>query len=216
MDFSIISVFMHASIFAKFLMVFLIIMSIASWAVVVNKWLVFRRIASENENFMKIFWSQRTFDQISMSAENMRSPLADIFRITYKNFSDFQGAGADADQQMIFAERIIRAESILKIREMEASLNVLAITASSSPFIGLLGTVWGIIKSFHEIGSMKSATLAVVAPGISEALVATALGLFVAIPAVIFYNIYANRVKEETAAMEGFADELLALLMKRR
>ncbi|MBB5022567.1 MotA/TolQ/ExbB proton channel family protein [Desulfurispira natronophila] len=214
MEFSVIGVFLHADLFGKFIILLLLVMSVVSWGVIIHKYLQLRNVSQMNERFLDVFWSNRSLSQITTTASGINAPLLDVFQVTHKNYTSLSDEVA-ADEKISFVERIIRAESLAKVRDMESSLSVLSIIASSAPYIGLLGTVWGIIGSFHTIGAMRSASLAVVAPGLSEALVATALGLFAAIPAVIFYNVFAARIKQQVSIMESFADELVAILMRR-
>lgn len=215
MEFSIANVFSHADFFGKFIMIFLLGMSIVSWGVIIQKFLYLRNVSQMNDRFLDIFWSNQSLSKVTSSAGSMSAPLLDVFRVTHKNFQALPQETA-SDEKVAYVERIVRAESMAKVRDMESSLSTLAIIASSAPYIGLLGTVWGIIQSFHTIGAMRSASLAVVAPGLSEALVATALGLFAAIPAVMFYNVFAARIKQQVSIMESFADELMAILMRKQ
>lgn len=213
MDFSIIAIFWQATLVVKLIVLLLLGASILSWALAVQKWLGFRRSEAEDRAFLDQFWTHKSLEQAFGAARSNNGPLAQVFCAAW---AQYQQALRDGHRDLTEPiERVLRSEALNQLRHQERGISTLAIVASVSPFVGLLGTVWGIMHSFHQIGSMKSATLAVVAPGISEALVATALGLFVAIPAVVFYNIGQARIRRQTSMLEGFADDVLALLVLR-
>ena len=209
---------------AKGVLVVLMIFSIVSWALIVEKAFQFRRVRRQTFEFLRVFREARRTSVVHTAARRLRqSPLAQLYFAAYQEVSgipevldkvvdDFdEGLGSD---RLEAVHRALRRASALEVARLEHYLPFLATTASSTPFIGLFGTVWGIMAAFHGIGAQGSASLAVVAPGISEALVATAAGLGAAIPAVIGYNYFVNRVKHWAVEMEGFTMDLLNVLSR--
>jgi biopolymer transport protein TolQ len=212
---------------AKFVLGLLCVFSVVCWALMVEKWWLFRKIRGESLGFLRVFREGRRFAVVFAAARKHReSPLAQLYVAGCQEAGTAYGGIDMLDQALeegdegIPAERIdavsraMRRAASSEISRMERYLPFLATTASSAPFIGLFGTVWGIMSAFHGIGREGSASLAVVAPGISEALVATAAGLAAAIPAVVAYNFFVNRVKHWAAEMEGFSLDLLNLLAR--
>jgi biopolymer transport protein TolQ len=209
---------------AKGVLVVLMVFSIVSWALIVEKAFQFRRVRRQTFEFLRVFREARRTSVVHTAARRLRqSPLAQLYFAAYQEVSgipevldkvvdDFdEGLGSD---RLEAVHRALRRASALEVARLEHYLPFLATTASSTPFIGLFGTVWGIMAAFHGIGAQGSASLAVVAPGISEALVATAAGLGAAIPAVIGYNYFVNRVKHWAVEMEGFTMDLLNVLSR--
>src|SRR5438552_10495480 len=195
------------------------VFSIVSWALIVEKAFQFRRVRRPTLEFLNIFREARRPSIVHSAARRLRqSPLAQLYFAAYQEISgipevldkvldDFdEGLGAE---RLEAVNRALRRAAALEVARLERYLPFLATTASACPFIGLFGTVWGIISAFQGIGQQGSASLAVVAPGISEALIATAAGLGAAIPAVMAYNYFVKRVKHWATEMEGFALELL-------
>jgi len=203
---------------AKAILLILAIFSIVSWALIVEKWWQFRRVRRQTLAFLKVYREARTPAVVQASARKLReSPLAQLYTAAY---NEVGGARDVVDQvlddgdeisaaRLEIVQRALRRTATLEVARLERYLPFLATTASATPFIGLFGTVFGIIAAFHGIGQQGSASLAVVAPGISEALIATAAGLGAAIPAVIGYNYFVNRVKHWATEMEGFSLDLL-------
>jgi biopolymer transport protein TolQ len=203
---------------AKFVLAVLALFSVVSWALIVEKWWQLRRVRSQTLGFLRIFREGRRPSAVQGVAKKYRdSPLAQIYAAGYQEAADADGLD-DTDEVMgerlSAAQRAMRRTAGLEIAQLERYLPFLATTASATPFIGLFGTVWGVMSAFHGIGSQGSASLAVVAPGISEALIATAAGLAAAIPAVIAYNYFVNRVKHWATEMDGFSLELLNLMSR--
>ena len=208
---------------AKAVLILLAIFSIVSWALIVEKFLLFRRVSRQTGGFLRAFREGRRHAAVYAAAKKFReSPQAQLYAAAYGEVS---GIPEIADQlldeieeltpdRLDAAERAMRRASTMEIARLERYLPFLATTASACPFIGLFGTVWGIIAAFHGIGQQGSASLAVVAPGISEALIATAAGLGAAIPAVIGYNFFVNRVKHWATEMESFSLDLLNLFSR--
>ena len=212
-SFSILNLIMSADLTGKLVLFFLLIMSIYAWAIIINKYTLFGKTKKKIAEFEKIFWSgqdlERLYNNMKISADN---PLANIFisgmhEIKRKNLAIIN----DTDLKISLRDRVLQAMYITKNRELEAlegSLSFLAVVGSVGPFIGLFGTVWGIMNSFQSIATSNNTSLAVVAPGIAEALFATAIGLVVAIPAVMFYNFLSNKVNNFSNKLDDFVQEM--------
>ena len=209
---------------AKAVLALLGMFSIVSWALVVDKWWQLRGVRRQTVTFLRTFREARRPSVVFAAAKKVReSPLAQLYIAAHQEVSGLSEVGdhvlEDVDDgvssdRLDAAHRAMRRAAALEIARLERYLPFLATTASATPFIGLFGTVWGIMASFHGIGQQGSANLAVVAPGISEALIATAFGLAAAIPAVIAYNYFVNRVKHWATEMEGFTMDLLNLIAR--
>ncbi len=210
---------------AKVVLSVLAVFSIICWALIVEKWWEFRRIRRESSRFLRVFREARRFSVVYNAAKKYReSPLAQVHLAAGQELGSMLGGVEIIDRVLEESEeglgperleainRAMRRAASAEIARMERYLPFLATTASSAPFIGLFGTVWGIMTSFQSIGAQGSANLAVVAPGISEALIATAAGLGAAIPAVMGYNFFVNRVKHWAVEIEGFALEFLNIV----
>lgn len=202
----------HASIVVKFVLFLLIIFSVVSWAIIIFKLVEYRNAKTKSYKFLKFFRKTKNFSDIMKLSVNLKdSPLMQIFRTGYKELSIQIGPERDINKiNMDSISRSLVRVSNIEITRLERLNGFLATTASVTPFIGLFGTVWGIMTSFQQIGIQMNANLATVAPGIAEALIATALGLFAAIPAVIFYNLLVNKVKVIITEMENFISEFLS------
>ncbi len=215
---------LNAGPIAKVVLAILLLFSIGSWALIVEKWWQFRRVRRQTLAFMKIFREGRRPSVVHSAARKFREcPLAQLYAAAYGEISgvpDVMDTVVDDGEDGIGAERLeavhraMRRSAGLEIAQLERYLPFLATTASATPFIGLFGTVWGIMSAFHGISTQGSASLAVVAPGISEALIATAAGLAAAIPAVIGYNYFLNRVRHWATEMDGFILDLLNMLSR--
>jgi biopolymer transport protein TolQ len=190
-------------------MIILLIFSIASWAIIFSKWIVFSRARTANARFLRAFRKANGLDAVAVAAEQYRPcPLAAVFDFGYEEVArQIKSHGTVGNK--IALERTLQLGMSEELAKLERNMNWLATTASVTPFIGLFGTVWGIIDAFQGLGQAGSASLRAVAPGISEALVATAMGLAAAIPAAIFYNYYGHVVREIGARMEDFGLEFL-------
>jgi biopolymer transport protein TolQ len=209
---------------AKAVLALLGIFSVVSWALIVEKWWQMRRARSQTVQFLRAYREGRRPSVVFGAARKLReSPLAQLYVAAHQEvsgISDVVVHGLHDSEDGLGGERLdavhraMRRATALEIARLERYLPFLATTASSAPFIGLFGTVWGIMSAFHGIGQQGSANLAVVAPGISEALIATAVGLAAAIPAVIGYNVFVNRVKHWATEMEGFTMDLLNLVAR--
>jgi biopolymer transport protein TolQ len=211
-----------AGLMVKLVMAALLIFSVISWWIIIMKQRLFKQARNASEEFLSRFWESKTLNDAYDSAkEYTRSPEAAVFVSGYNELRKISSARSNQavpeNLQMQLAtmenlKRSVRKAQIMEYDRLERSLAFLATTGSATPFIGLFGTVWGILTSFQEIGARGSASLAVVAPGISEALVATAAGLAVAIPAVVFYNFYANKLAVFESDIENFSSDFLNLI----
>ncbi|MBI5558789.1 MAG: protein TolQ [Deltaproteobacteria bacterium] len=213
--------FWNAGLVVKFVMLMLLFFSLISWYVVFQKFMLFRKVRGESQKFLDKFWSSKNLAEAYKSAlEISLCPESAIFRSGYAELQKIGKRKSNEESQtlemrlagMNNLKRVLQKAVGKESFQLSRSLSLLATAGSSTPFIGLFGTVWGIMASFKEIGLRGSASLAVVAPGISEALVATAAGLAVAIPAVIFYNFYANQVEVFEGKMESFSADFLNLV----
>ncbi|HSB60365.1 MAG TPA: MotA/TolQ/ExbB proton channel family protein [Vicinamibacteria bacterium] len=204
---------------AKIVLGVLLVFSVVSWALIVEKWWQFRRVRRQTLAFTKVYRPDRRPSLVYAEARKYSdSPLAQLYASAYQELWGIgdvtdalleEGDDSTARERLEPVERALRRAAGMQIAHLERYLPFLATTASATPFIGLFGTVWGVMSAFHGIGTQGSASLAVVAPGISEALIATAAGLGAAIPAVIGYNYFVNRVKHWATEMDGFTLELL-------
>ena len=213
-DFSLWAIFMRADPVVQITMLLLILASIWSWAIIIEKLLVFRRLMGSSSQFEDQFWSGRPLDELfDRIARNPQSPMERVFAAGMSEWrrSLRQEGGLIPGTQA----RVDRAMNVAIARESEEAnrhLPYLATVGSVAPFVGLFGTVWGIKNSFASIAMQENTSLAVVAPGIAEALVATALGLLAAIPAVVAYNRLSADAERLTGALENFADEFSTIL----
>ena len=221
-SYSFFDLFGQADIVVKSVMVGLLIASIFSWALIIEKYVRLRLIKKRSDRFEKIFRSGLNIEGIYNEARsNNNHPMAGIFLAAMREWrqSDIQNIVADSSgsKKTSLKERLLGSMQIAiskSIQNLEVGLNMMAILGSSAPFIGLFGTVWGIMNSFQSIATMKNTNLAVVAPGIAEALLATGIGLFVAIPAVFFYNIFIARINRLYERSNNFATEMLNILSR--
>jgi biopolymer transport protein TolQ len=219
---SLLSMILDAGLMVKFVLLVLFIFSVVSWAIIFIKYRYYRKIQKENEAFNDDYLkSSKLSDVLPAAKKYSYSTTAEVFRVGYKELTQTNrpatGESAQGRDDISLSsldnlERSMNKASATEMTKLESSLGFLATTGSASPFIGLFGTVWGIMDTFKGIGARGSATLAVVAPGISEALIATAAGLAAAIPAVIFYNYFLNQSKNMVQEMENFSAEFLNIV----
>lgn len=222
-ELNIVAMFLGAGLTVKFVMIMLLGFSLYSWFIVFQKFSLYRKARIESEEFIEAFWQSKNLSDAVRFASNLHiCPEANIFRTGYHELQKLgkTGGGARATEETLETrlagmeplKRALRKAENIESARLSESLSFLATTGSTAPFIGLFGTVWGIMSSFHEIGLRGSASLAVVAPGVSEALVVTAAGLAVAIPAVVFYNYYSNQMAEIESRMHSFSVDFLNLV----
>ena len=206
---------LEASLMVKLVLLFLLFFSVFSWAIIFFKRNTLRVAAVQSKKFMRVFRKSGDLHEVNEAANKFKSsPEAALFLSGFKVLSILMKSNPNSPLSAANLETINRAlikASNREISRFEKMMNFLATTGGVTPFIGLFGTVWGIMDSFNEIGIAKSASLVTVAPGIAEALIATALGLFAAIPAVIFYNYFLHIIKERIVDMEDFSIEFLSI-----
>jgi biopolymer transport protein TolQ len=217
---SIVSLFKRADILVQVVLVLLLLASIWSWTIIVSKWIALSALKRRAQRFEKVFWSGRSLDDLYQQfAPKPDHPMAVVFISALREWRRaFEGGAPRESMLSSVKDRIDKAMSVAIIREtdgLENQLGFLATVGATAPFIGLFGTVWGIMNSFSAIAARHDTTLAVVAPGIAEALFATAMGLLAAIPAVIFYNRFVNEIGRYTSRLDAFADEFSAILSRQ-
>jgi biopolymer transport protein TolQ len=209
----------HASIPVQLVMLLLLFASVASWLIIFRKKRVLDRAEREAEHFEERFWSGAELSKLySGATERGRSSggLEAIFEAGFREFNRVrQRRGGDGRMQLEGAQRAMRATSSRELDGLEHNLEFLANVGSISPYVGLFGTVWGIMISFQGLANVKEATIATVAPGISEALIATAMGLFAAIPAVWAYNRFATKVERIATRYDAFSEEFSSILQRQ-
>ncbi|HKB95376.1 MAG TPA: protein TolQ [Rhizomicrobium sp.] len=220
-SFSVVSMFLRADIVVKAVMILLLLASLWSWTIIFNKLVVLSSLKRKARRFEKLFWSGQSLDELYQQfAARNDHPLAAMFIAGLREWRRaFEGANGLRESMLVSVrERIEKAMSVTILREIdgiERQLGMLATIGSVSPFVGLFGTVWGIMNSFSAIAARHDTTLAVVAPGIAEALFATAMGLLAAIPAVIFYNRFVAEIGRYVNSLDAFADEFSAILSRQ-
>lgn len=218
-DLSIFHLVTEASFVVQFVMATLLTASLASWTFIFTKRKELNRAVEITDEFEEQFWSGVVLAELyrKLAAKDFEPEgIEKIFLAGYKEFSRMRQAGnVDPGVQVESAQRVMRIELSRELERLDEHLAFLATVGSISPYIGLFGTVWGIMNSFMSLGSVKQATLAQVAPGIAEALIATAIGLFAAIPAVISYNRFSTRLDRLTGRYELFVEEFVVLLQRQ-
>jgi biopolymer transport protein TolQ len=212
-----------AGLVVKLVLIMLLFFSVVSWAIILFKLFQVHRANSESDRFMDFFWKSKRFDTIASQVDRFaNSPLTVLFNEGYSELKKVvDGDGASEGSALSTdlggienVSRALRRATNSEITRLEKYLTFLATTGSTSPFIGLFGTVWGIMTAFEGIGKTGSASLAVVAPGIAEALIATAIGLVAAIPAVMAYNHFQNKIRVLVKEMDSFSTEFLNIVQR--
>ncbi len=222
----VLSLVQHAGSDAKLVLALLFVFSLSSWGVIFWKLKEIRSAKRQGPEFVKVFWEARSLSSIYDQAPRFKDALeAEVFRAGYRELKALGSlGGSSAKQSLVEAvkivglttvERALDAAISLQVRKLERGLGLLATTASSTPFIGLFGTVLGIIRAFQGISAGAASTVQAVAPGIAEALIATAAGLAAAIPAVLFYNLFHNQIGFLAGDLEGFRTEFLNLAQRQ-
>ena len=221
-DLSIISLILNASFLVQSVMAILFVASVMSWIMIVQRGIFLQQAQSNFVEFEDTFWSgvdlEQFYQQLTIKAkeDGVTNGIENVFRAGFREFTRLtQTDKADPDAVMEGADRAMRVALSREDEKLGANLPFLANVASVSPYIGLFGTVWGIMVTVRGLGMMQQATLAAVAPGISEALIPTAMGLFAAIPAVIAYNRYAAKVEAINTSYETFSDEFSSILHRQ-
>lgn len=227
MDLSAWGMFMHADFVVKAIIIMLLLASFWCWAIIFDKWLTFKNAKAKGERFEKEFWQADELDGFYDRTKKKKGghPFANVFLAAMDEWYRSQqqqgtasGKGGPMNQRMGLRERMMQVMQVTRNREMDRiakGVGVLASVGASAPFIGLFGTVWGIMNSFQSIALSKNTSLAIVAPGIAEALFATAIGLFAAIPAVLAYNKFAGELDKFEGRLEDFSVEFNTLLSRQ-
>ncbi|MFV0450594.1 MAG: protein TolQ [Vibrio sp.] len=218
-DISILDLFLQASLLVKMVMLILLGMSIVSWAMIIKRYKVLSQATKDAETFEDKFWSGSDLAVLYQDVKKRKDEIMGTEEIFYSGFTEFarlRKTNADSpDFVMEGTGRAMRVSVAREVEELETNLPFLATVGSISPYIGLFGTVWGIMHAFIALGAVKQATLAMVAPGIAEALVATAMGLFAAIPAVMAYNRLSNTVSKLEHSYATFSEEFHSILHRQ-
>ncbi len=214
---SLIALFLQAHIIVKIVVIGLLLASIWSWAIIVDKTLLYGRVRRQMDRFEKLFWSGQSLEDLYRSLTG-RTPtaMASVFVAAMREWKrSFESGARSPIGLQTRIDKVLDVTIGRETERLERRLLFLATVGSSAPFVGLFGTVWGIMTSFQAIAASKNTALAVVAPGIAEALLATALGLLAAIPAVIAYNKLSNEAAKIEQRLEGFGDEFSAILSRQ-
>lgn len=221
---SIFELVLSAGIVAKFVLILLLLSSIVTWAIILYKWITLRKAEAENRRFLVLFSKIDDLLEIQQKAlQRNEGPMVMVYQSAIDKMRPYIEKGGedapaiDGNRPMLLTslQRTLQSGVQDEMAHQERYLHFLATVGNTAPFVGLFGTVWGIIDAFQEIGRQGNANIASVAPGISEALIATAAGLFVAIPAVIAYNIFVNKIQKMSVQLEVFAAELTSLVEER-
>lgn len=218
-DLSLISLVMRASFLVQLVMISLLAASILSWAIIYLKYHVVKQAKRETLRFEDQFWSGINLAELYTRVKRNTDELEGLARIFESGFAEYlriiKQANVSTEMMLLGVQRSMKVSLAREEERLESNLSLLATIGSISPYVGLFGTVWGIMNSFIALGSVKNASLAMVAPGIAEALIATAMGLFAAIPAVIAYNRYAEHIDRLVSAYENFTEEFATILQRQ-
>ncbi|MBI5271062.1 MAG: protein TolQ [Burkholderiales bacterium] len=215
-DLSIVTLVMHASWVVQLVIAGLLLMSLASWAVIFAKLSGLARVRRAHDGFEQEFWSGKNLNDLYQSTASRvdTSPMERLFASGMREFMKLRERRLDAGAQLDGARRAMRASLQRELDALEGNLGFLGTVGSVSPYVGLFGTVWGIMHAFVGLSNLQQVTLATVAPGIAEALVATAIGLFAAIPAVVGYNRFARDIDRIAIQLESFSEEFSNILQR--
>jgi biopolymer transport protein TolQ len=215
-DFSIVTLVLHASLVVQLVIAGLLVTSLASWTVIFGKLFGLRRLRRSHDEFEREFWSGKNLNDLYNAAAKRTdtSPMERIFASGMREFLKLRERRLDGGAQLDGARRAMRASLQRELDTIEGNVGFLASVGSVSPYVGLFGTVWGIMHAFVGLSSVQQVTLATVAPGIAEALVATAIGLFAAIPAVVGYNRFARDIDRTAIQLESFIEEFSNILQR--
>ena len=218
-DMSILSLFLNASVIVQLIMVSLLLLSVISWAMIYDRSRSLKKATLDGNKFEQRFWSGLDLAKLynDLTTRNrVPSGMEHLFVAGYREFARLRKQeGTSADAVMDGTHRAMRVAYSRETDKLEVHLSFLATVGSTTPYVGLFGTVWGIMNSFIALGSVKQATLTMVAPGIAEALIATAMGLFAAIPAVIAYNQFTSKLQKIETQYENFVEEFSGILHRK-
>ena len=208
-DFSILNLFLRADVIVKSVIIILIVASIYSWAVIIEKYRLFKKINKSSEEFENKFWKSRSAESVYNNLpENIDDPMANVFKDTMQIIIKSKSKSNLSDK----LESMLEVNIEKQMNRLDKNYTFLATVGSTAPFIGLFGTVWGIMNSFQSIAISRNTSLAIVAPGIAEALFATALGLLAAIPAVVAYNKFSSDSKKYSQKLENFSKRFISIV----
>src|SRR3954462_10569386 len=215
-ELSIVKLVLNASLPVQIVMGMLLFASLFSWSIIFRKRALLSRMHDEADNFENSFWKGGDLTALYRQIESRggASGMSSIFEFGFREFARLRQGGIPPDQLLEGARRAMRVGQLKEIERLEESLANLATIGSTSPYVGLFGTVWGIMSAFVALGGVQQATIAMVAPGIAEALIATAIGLFAAIPAVIAYNRYADQVSRLELRYDAFMEDFPTILQR--
>ena len=216
-EFSVLTLVLDASATVQVVVGLLLLASMVSWAIIVQKAQVIARSRRQADKFEASFWSGGDLSALYRSVETKGragTGMESVFESGFSEFTRLRQLGAPSEQLLQGARRAMKVAQLRELDRLEKNLATLATVGSTSPYVGLFGTVWGIMGAFHSLGNVQQATLAAVAPGISEALVTTAIGLFAAIPAVIAYNRMADQVSRLELRFDTFVEEFSTILQR--
>jgi biopolymer transport protein TolQ len=216
-EISILHLFWKADWVVKLVMIGLLMASVGVWAIAIDKFILYSRTRQAMKHFENVFWSGQSLEDLYRAlAARPTDSMAALFVAAMREWKrSFEGPHPAIGSLQMRLEKVMEVTIQREVERLERWLLVLATVGSASPFVGLFGTVWGIMNSFQAIAVSKNTSLAVVAPGIAEALLATAIGLMAAIPATIFYNKFSSEVNKQATRLEGFADEFSAILSRQ-
>ena len=216
-DLSLFALFWQAHFVVKLVMLGLLVASVWCWAIIVDKTLLFARTKRAMDRFEEVFWSGQSLEELYRSLNDRPTTgLGAVFVAAMREWKrSFEGSGRSVASLAQRIDKVLDVTIQREVERLDSRLLFLASIGSAAPYIGLFGTVWGIMTSFQSIAASKNPRLGVVAPGLAEALLATALGLLAAIPATIFYNKFATEVARQASRLEGFADEFSAILSRQ-
>ena len=208
-DFSILNLFLRADVIVKSVIIILIVSSIYSWAVIIEKYRLFKKINKSSEEFENKFWKSRSAESVYNNLpENIDDPMANVFKDTMQVIIKSKSKSNLSNK----LESMLEVNIEKQMNRLDKNYTFLATVGSTAPFIGLFGTVWGIMNSFQSIAISRNTSLAIVAPGIAEALFATALGLLAAIPAVVAYNKFSSDSKKYSQKLENFSKRFISIV----
>lgn len=213
------SVFTNGGPVGVAILILLVLLSVATWAVIFERWRSLRHLQNMSDDFMQEFWDSKSLSDLNSKLKDLEySPAREVFRSGYNEMvrvlqvREKRGLSSTAPLSTDTVRRSLGKARQLEEVQLSRNMTFLAVSASACPFVGLFGTVVGIIRAFHDIGQTGSSSLAAVAPGISEALIATALGLAAAIPAVVAYNFFNGKARQQVLILEGFSADFLNIL----
>lgn len=218
--FSILALLVDADIVVQLVLLMLVAMSVTCWAIILNKFRAVRRAARESQAFLELFWKSRRLDAVfEQTGRYPRAPVAAVFKSGYIELQKLTSGEGEAGSAIDLGlteniERALRRTTNTELNQLDGMIAFLATTGSTAPFIGLFGTVWGILRAFQKIGVTGQASIQTVGPDIAHALVATAVGLLAAIPAVMAYNFFTSRIKGIASEMDAFSSDFLNIVKR--